>query len=320
METSDEADRVRVEASAIVADTAPRWQQGPTDEVHCPMCEYNLYGLTEPRCPECGYRFVWKELLQTRARPHRYLFEHHAEANFKSFWKTAWGSLMPGTFWGSLHPAMPSKPRRLLGYWICVAAMAVLPVLARWAIWTYNVAVGGYPFLGGSRIFAQFPRRSLMPFPLGFSLLKPRPWSLEFLRAFFSYDRSDRNLGIITAMFLLWPWLTLLSLLVFSQTMRRVRTKPVHTLRCVIYTSGAAVWIVLPLLLLNLIPFVTLIPWRVKDDFANGVLVLAGILLGYRLAVAYKLYMKFDWPIATIIASQIIVWLTYLVLLVNSPI
>ncbi len=31
-------------------------------EVPCPRCEYNLRGLTVPRCPECGLTFEWNEV------------------------------------------------------------------------------------------------------------------------------------------------------------------------------------------------------------------------------------------------------------------
>src|SRR5687768_18521450 len=44
---------------------APAWAGAATrpDEVpHCPLCDYDLRGLAEPRCPECGYRFTWEEL------------------------------------------------------------------------------------------------------------------------------------------------------------------------------------------------------------------------------------------------------------------
>jgi hypothetical protein len=30
--------------------------------LRCPACEYNLTGLTEPRCPECGAGFSWEQL------------------------------------------------------------------------------------------------------------------------------------------------------------------------------------------------------------------------------------------------------------------
>ena len=33
-----------------------------SDNVVCPGCDYNLYGLTEQRCPECGRGFTFEEL------------------------------------------------------------------------------------------------------------------------------------------------------------------------------------------------------------------------------------------------------------------
>lgn len=39
--------------------------------LRCPECEYNLTGLTEPRCPECGTRFSWEAVrAAAEGRPH----------------------------------------------------------------------------------------------------------------------------------------------------------------------------------------------------------------------------------------------------------
>jgi len=38
--------------------------EGVSQDVPCPQCEYNLRGLTIPRCPECGFRFDWTTLPQ----------------------------------------------------------------------------------------------------------------------------------------------------------------------------------------------------------------------------------------------------------------
>jgi hypothetical protein len=35
----------------------------------CPLCGYDLSGLTEARCPECGASFTLEQLLLTRTRP-----------------------------------------------------------------------------------------------------------------------------------------------------------------------------------------------------------------------------------------------------------
>lgn len=43
--------------------------------LHCPACEYNLTGLAEPRCPECGATFSWDELRLRAATGPRIAFE-----------------------------------------------------------------------------------------------------------------------------------------------------------------------------------------------------------------------------------------------------
>src|SRR5690348_6555559 len=73
---------------------APDWDAVP-DELNCPLCEYNLRGLREPRCPECGYRFAWRDLTDPERRVHPYLFEHHPRQNYWSFRETARGGLRP---------------------------------------------------------------------------------------------------------------------------------------------------------------------------------------------------------------------------------
>ena len=61
---------------------APDWMQ-VEHAVLCPLCEYELRGLVDPRCPECGYRFNWPELLDPTLRRHEYLFEHHPRHKFR---------------------------------------------------------------------------------------------------------------------------------------------------------------------------------------------------------------------------------------------
>jgi hypothetical protein len=35
----------------------------------CPRCDYNLTGLPQPRCPECGFEFAWHEVGAVPPRP-----------------------------------------------------------------------------------------------------------------------------------------------------------------------------------------------------------------------------------------------------------
>ena len=93
---------------------------GPDPEapVPCPMCDYDLRGQPEPRCPECGYRFEWPQLPDPALKRHPYLFEHHPRRNVRSFVRTLLGGVLPRRFWRSLRPSQPSAPRRLVLYWV----------------------------------------------------------------------------------------------------------------------------------------------------------------------------------------------------------
>jgi hypothetical protein len=48
------------------AERAQRLGVSGRDSVVCPTCGYNLTGLKEPRCPECGTQFTLDELLASQ--------------------------------------------------------------------------------------------------------------------------------------------------------------------------------------------------------------------------------------------------------------
>ena len=103
-----------IQASEPVAPTteAPDWEK-IDHSVECPLCRYNLRGLNEARCPECGFAFDWREILDITRRKHPYLFEHHPEQNVWSFCWTLAGGLNPWLFWRTLHPAQLADEWRL---------------------------------------------------------------------------------------------------------------------------------------------------------------------------------------------------------------
>jgi len=49
------------------AERAARLAASPASAVACPNCGYNLTGLTESRCPECGSKFTLNELLAAQS-------------------------------------------------------------------------------------------------------------------------------------------------------------------------------------------------------------------------------------------------------------
>jgi hypothetical protein len=48
------------------AERALRLAASPASAIACPNCGYNLTGLTESRCPECGSKFTLNELLASQ--------------------------------------------------------------------------------------------------------------------------------------------------------------------------------------------------------------------------------------------------------------
>ena len=116
---------------------------------------------------------------------------------------------------------------------------------------------------------------------------------------------------------LAWPWLTFLTLLIFRTSMGLAKVNRVHVLRCVLYCSDILLWYGFLLLIL--------MPLRIQANIGTGMrirprssgygiaeieIIIALLAIGigaYRLALAYRRYLRFDRPAATVIASQVIV-------------
>ena len=130
----------------------------------------------------------------------------------------------------------------------------------------------------------------------------------------------------VTAFALLWPWMTFASLMVFRASMRRARVRTVHVLRCVIYSADAAAlgalavgaaWFFYDSWLGSRVAYRSV--WR-EFGSSRGVPIVATVLfaiLTYRLSVAYRRYLRFDRPLATAIASQVMIALLTLKLMAD---
>src|SRR5215213_8582731 len=119
-----------VETAPPPPSTSPDWSTLSKDVV-CPLCDYNLRGLSDTRCPECGYSFIWEEVLNPEILRHPYLFEHNPRRNIRSFFATLFNGLRPKRFWSSLRATHQPRPRRLVLYvFFCASLLLVLPILA----------------------------------------------------------------------------------------------------------------------------------------------------------------------------------------------
>jgi hypothetical protein len=278
----------------------PDWDAVGHD-LACPLCDYNLRGLQEPRCPECGHRFAWRDLTDPRRRKHPWLFEHHPDRNLWSFWKTARGGLRPLRFWSSLSPAQPSRPRRLVLYWCIAATIGLLgPASPYLAVW-------GQSALRARQ--APAPYQYLARLPAGgvrwVTTTRAPPPALDLEDAF---EIVGPGYLASAAWAVAWPWFTCLTLMVFRVSMRRARVKTVHVLRCVVYSSDPMIWAGIAMLALT--GFALAADGAISEQQFIGLseALLAGLYLIVvtKLGAAYARYLRFDRPWATVIASQIV--------------
>lgn len=304
-------------------------------DVLCPMCDYNLHGLAEPRCPECGFAFEWRDLTDPTRRKHKYLFEQHPERNAWSFTRTALGGLRPWRFWRSLRPEQPSNLRRLVVYWLVTACgFLVLPL----AIFAVSCVAANKENLAMRRMLALraadplFIRTvaeahgSLQAF---LDMAAPLPPS----RAFFGHalqrvrERSGFDAVIAVALCLIvLPWAVALALMLFQATMRRARVRGSHVLRCCLYSFDNGWW--LGVLLAGLFGGVALdLAPRGTLAWLSGVLpqvvlvfTAAALLFGTgKLLFAYRMYMRFPHASATVILALLVSALALATAIVNLP-
>ena len=292
---------LRYKASVTLApaiDAPPDWSQQTTPEFCCPLCEYNLRGLTEPRCPECGFAFTWAELIQGQREGHKFLFEHHPKRNVWSFWKTYWRDWLAARFWMDVNPAQAVRVRRLMMFWVLSMSPALILVLGPfvWNLWN-TVQL--------SR--AQLAMNAVMYTYWKMTPPAPPPFS-SYLQSTWQATTDDiRHQLVITGSLqaLLWPWLTILFLLVFSQSMRMAKIKKRHVLRAVVYGCDYYLLMIPVILLCQL-------DGKLCDSVIFLALACGGVSL-YRLYFAYSRYLRFHLPFVTVLTSQILVFMIALI-------
>ena len=312
---------------------SPEWDR-INETIRCPLCDYDLRSLIEPRCPECGYRFDWPDLLDPARRRHPFVFEHHPERNIWSAWKTCTAMLRPRRFWSSLHPSQPSQPKRLFKFWLypVVAILLLSTPFTFWAMSFHSRALAPILARARSQQTAYWKAAAAATDPkskqAAESIVReygsieaylniacpspPTPWQL--LKETITYFLPSLPAAAVVWS---WPWMTFLSLMVFSISMQRRKLRPAHVMRAVIYSQDifepiVALWFAiatLPLLLAS-----PLYPANLAGSALLLVFLLTLAIFSYRLIIAYRYYLQFDHPFLTILASQIISALGVLIL------
>jgi len=298
-----------------------------THELHCPLCGYNLRGLVEPRCPECGYGFTWAEMCERDETHHPYLFEHHPERNVRAFLQTYAAGWVPWRFWQRLTARHDVEPDRLHIYYAASLLTPLLVLFSAVFLWSvvmtinqnaavlasakYGVKTGDprYALINGSYYEDEMTGWGGGPV---WRLVDP-PWiSSTFLAQV--VDRIDVRqpwtLFGLAAVAILWPWITFVTLMIFRRSMRRAAVKPVHVVRCVIYSFDfvsllAVVSLIWP-------PEIHYFRWNAFAGTVVGMALLVLPIGWYRLGCAYRYYLRFSQPFMTALASQLITFLLVL--------
>lgn len=210
----------------LPAEPHPPVNVAPTDwdeitrEVACPLCGYNLRGLTTARCPECGHEFLWHDVLEPDLLTHPFLFEHHPERNIRSFLATLFRPLNGPWFWSGVRPEHAVRPRRLVIYWVLTTVMSLLAIIAASEFESLS-PTGQYRTRSGPQIFIASP-------------YTPRTLPVQNLITSEPFR--------VTLLWALYPWANYLALNVFSQSMRKRRILPRHVLRVAIYSGDFIFW------------------------------------------------------------------------------
>lgn len=281
------------------------------DALVCPLCGYSLRGLSDverPQCPECGYRFDWERLLRARQFAHPFLFEHHPRRKLTSFLWTFLAGFLPRRFWSSLNAGHEIHIGRLIAY----AAVVAGTLLLTGAVGSFVAhAISLYRQNSGSIFFGG-----------RWVLVRPTLDSLFFRRVLREALDDGSIEPFLLAAALAWPWLTLAALLVFQASMRRARIRRAHVVRVVVYCGDVFLWVGIAFGVLGLLRwFEILSRSRMWDDAladrqTAATFLFITLVATYRLGVAYRRYLRFDRPWASVLAAQVMVLLFITIVLV----
>jgi hypothetical protein len=164
-----------------------RTRGGLNEDVSCPKCQYNLRGLTVPRCPECGFEFAWADLPKWRQEDVERREKRYARTVFVSLAIVFVGFLLlcsseaPELAALSIPIAAIAMAFAVSAAQACIEVFFAWPIMAtrvtgrRFRAWWEGVLIG-YG-LSAATMFVSGHGLSLLEYR-GFRLLPPSLWFL----------------------------------------------------------------------------------------------------------------------------------------------
>ncbi len=305
----------------------PEWETLEED-VLCPLCAYHLRGLTVPRCPECGYRFTWPEVLDPNRRLHPYLYEHHPERGLRALVVTALNTVLALKFFSTLHPVQPIHRNRLIRYVMITSGVYVMAILLLLGLRMGTIRYAQMQTFQREAKDMRAYFSGVQPSSLQGVLMAEGVKSVEELidkrkpswsdtYAVLEFNMSASAQGFYALAYLpCIPWICFASLLIFQQTMRRAKIHSLHVFRAVAYSFDMVFWI--GLILMPIVVLMTIEQGLDEKSLQTLSLWVAGLfpfvaILGLlRLVTAYQLYLRFPDAGGTIFLVAIIVFLVVL--------
>jgi hypothetical protein len=191
------------------------------DPLLCPLCDYNLHGLPEPRCPECGYAFDWEELRLAVSERKSWFFEHAQRKRIRALIRTAGLTFAPRRLWRKVSAGHYSSPGRLAVFAaVCLLWMPVLMVLSLGAIAAYIGWANMTGFVAGTK-FADYVEEWL-----NLASIAGERLYREVL---------NRAWPVLLVVTLASPFVSSFALNIFGTTLRSAGVKRIHAARAIVY-------------------------------------------------------------------------------------
>lgn len=318
------------------AATHPDWDQC-SNEIHCPLCDYSLRGVTLPRCPECGYQFDWRDLLEPERRRHLYLFEQHPRRNFLAFFRTLMAGWEPARFWRGVLPSHTIRRGRLLMYGLLIQLFCLTGAVLLCADDVLhdmretnrrrqafvNHLNKSSPLKVSVWLIAMNSRN---PDHLFTSVQDIADFQIPGTFTEAGVKRLEKHeqlygVAMVAVLPLIWFPLTYLSLRVFRWSMRSRKIVGRQVLRCVVYSGDAMFLLGLLFWMFGVYELAVHFGTNTVNvrgefgivwvlGFASAILLIHMI---WRLYRAYRIYLRFPHALATVASSQVMVIMTVVI-------